>query len=145
VSISDALRLREIETSLATLLERVAVLEACQAAKTPVGPAGARDRDPPIQRLSSAPTGDAVAALGKHGGNRKSETAKDQVRDMNLKSSDTATYALRRLKRDHPELADKVVAGELSPHAAAVQAGFRRRRITVPADAGIAGRSGGSR
>jgi hypothetical protein len=37
-----------------------------------------------------------------------------------LKSSDTATYALRRLKRDHPELAEKVVSGKLSAHAAAI-------------------------
>jgi hypothetical protein len=37
----------------------------------------------------------------------------------NSDRSDTATYALRRLKRDNPELAEKVVAGVLSAHAAA--------------------------
>lgn len=43
-------------------------------------------------------------------------------------------YALRRLKRDEPELAQRVLKGEISAHAAAVQAGFRPRTITVPLD-----------
>ena len=43
------------------------------------------------------------------------------------------TYTLARLKRDAPELADRVIAGELSAHAAAVQAGFRSRKVQVPA------------
>jgi hypothetical protein len=37
------------------------------------------------------------------------------------------TYILKRLKRDRPDLADKVVRGELSAHAAAIEAGFRKR------------------
>ncbi len=44
------------------------------------------------------------------------------------------TYILRRLKRDHPELAEKVVSGEMSANAAAIEAGFRKKTITVPAD-----------
>ena len=55
----------------------------------------------------------------------------------NINSSEggtSATYALRRLKRDHPELAEKVVSGKLSAHAAAIEAGFRKRTIAVPAD-----------
>ncbi len=39
-----------------------------------------------------------------------------------------------RLKRDHPDLADDVIAGRLSAHAAAVQAGIRRPTWTAPAD-----------
>ncbi len=39
-----------------------------------------------------------------------------------------------RLKRDNPELADDVIAGRLSAHAAAVQAGIRRPTWTAPAD-----------
>ena len=34
---------------------------------------------------------------------------------------------MKRLKRDHPELAERVVNGELSANAAAIQAGFRKR------------------
>lgn len=55
----------------------------------------------------------------------------------NIKANPGGTdpdYALRRLKRDNPELAQRVLTGELSAHAAAVQAGFRPRTITVPLD-----------
>lgn len=41
------------------------------------------------------------------------------------------TYLVRRLERDHPELHAKVVAGELSPHRAAVEAGWRPRQVTL--------------
>jgi hypothetical protein len=44
------------------------------------------------------------------------------------------TYTIARLKRSHPDLASKVVAGELSANAAAIQAGFRRPMMQVPAD-----------
>jgi|SRR5271157_31400 len=36
-------------------------------------------------------------------------------------------YALRKLRKDAPELHAKVLVGELSPHRAMVQAGFRRQ------------------
>lgn len=36
------------------------------------------------------------------------------------------SYTLRRLKRDRPDLAEKVVAREMSAHAAAIEAGFRK-------------------
>lgn len=42
--------------------------------------------------------------------------------------------ALRRLRKDRPDLHAEVLAGNLSAHAAAVEAGFRRRTITVPVD-----------
>ena len=50
-------------------------------------------------------------------------------------------YAIRRLKRDDPELAQRVIRGELSPHAAAIQAGFRRKTITVPVEVAAAARA----
>lgn len=40
--------------------------------------------------------------------------------------------ALRKLRKDAPELHVDVLAGRLSAHAAMVQAGFRPRTITVP-------------
>ncbi len=43
-------------------------------------------------------------------------------------------YIAGRLKRDHPALAEEVIAGRLSAHAAAVQAGFRKPTWTAPAD-----------
>lgn len=71
-----------------------------------------------------------VGEIGGHGGKR------EQVNNVNLKTpgGNSPTYALRRLKRDRPDLAERVVAGELSANAAAIEAGFRRKTIIIPAD-----------
>lgn len=42
--------------------------------------------------------------------------------------------ALRRLRKDAPELHAEVIAGRLSAHAAMVKAGFRTRTISVPVE-----------
>ncbi len=66
-------------------------------------------------------------AEGSHGTNQHTSAV------GNTKSTENdASYALRRLKRDAPELAQRVLAGELSAHAAAIEAGFRPKTITVP-------------
>lgn len=73
--------------------------------------------------------------LGKHGGDRKSGQAKNQVGITKLKSSNNdAIYALARLDRDHKELAAQVRAGKVSIHGAATQAGFRPKRISIILD-----------
>lgn len=46
-------------------------------------------------------------------------------------SRNSATHTLKRLKRDNPELAERVVNGELSANAAAIEAGFRKPTITL--------------
>lgn len=46
----------------------------------------------------------------------------------------TSQAALRRLRKDRPDLHQRVLAGELSAHAAMVEAGFRTKTITVPAE-----------
>lgn len=43
-------------------------------------------------------------------------------------------YALRRLRKDAPELHAEVLAGHLSAHAAMIEAGFRKRTISVRLD-----------
>lgn len=43
-----------------------------------------------------------------------------------------------KLRKDRPDLHAQVLAGELSPHAAMVEAGFRKRTITVPLEPGAA-------
>jgi len=71
-----------------------------------------------------------VEAEGKHGGDRRSE--KEQVDNVNLKLSkggNAPTYALRRLKRDRPDLAKKVVEGKLSAHAATLAIRYSHRYI----------------
>lgn len=44
----------------------------------------------------------------------------------------TQAKALRRLRKDAPELHAEVLTGRLSAHAAMVQAGFRPKTISVP-------------
>lgn len=46
----------------------------------------------------------------------------------------SAAYALRKLRSDAPSLHARVLAGELSPHAAMVEAGYRKKTIQIPAD-----------
>ena len=42
-----------------------------------------------------------------------------------------AEYTLARLKRDRPDLAKEVIDGTKSPNAAAIEAGFRSRKVQV--------------
>lgn len=64
---------------------------------------------------------------------RPTKDAENKVGNTNnFKSSDNnATYAIRRLKRDRPDLAQQVIDGDLSAHAAAIEAGFRKRMVQV--------------
>jgi hypothetical protein len=45
--------------------------------------------------------------------------------------SDTADKTVARLKRDDPDLAQQVIGGEISPHAAARRKGWRKPRIVL--------------
>lgn len=142
MSLADAQRIVAIETNLAELLARVDALESRQAAETPPGATGGREGFPHAQRPSHAPADDAAMAgvvdLGRHGGDRRSIAVRNQIRNTKPRSSDTAAYVIARLNRDRPDLAEKVRVGELSANAAAIEAGFRRRMITVPADRNVA-------
>jgi hypothetical protein len=46
----------------------------------------------------------------------------------------TRAYTLDRLKRERPDLLKRVDAGELSANAAAIEAGFRKPKATIPVD-----------
>lgn len=52
----------------------------------------------------------------------------------NRPEGNTQAKALRRLRKDRPDLHAEVLAGSLSAHAAMVRAGFRHRTATVPVD-----------
>ena len=59
------------------------------------------------------------------------------IRDILTTTPDYGTslsYTLRRLKEDHPELYQRVVAGDLSANAAAREAGIRRPTTTIYTD-----------
>jgi hypothetical protein len=78
------------------------------------------------------------ALKGKHGGDRRKQAGKsDNVRLEDVTAHNAGNsdqYALRRLREGRPDLHARVLARELSPHAAMIEAGFRRRSITIPAD-----------
>lgn len=48
--------------------------------------------------------------------------------------NDDNTYLIARLKRDDPALAQQVVDGEITPNAAAIEAGYRKRYVRCRAD-----------
>lgn len=69
-------------------------------------------------------------ALPAHGGARA-----EQGNNVTLpKRGNASTYTLKRLKRDRPDLAERVISGVMSANAAAIKAGFRKRTISVPED-----------
>lgn len=70
---------------------------------------------------------DQLPALGEHGGER------GQVDNVNLvaepKGGNDSSYLTRRLKRDHPEIAEALAKGEFkSVRAAAIEAGIVRQK-----------------
>jgi hypothetical protein len=44
-------------------------------------------------------------------------------------SGNSAAYAIRRLRKDRPDIHARVLAGELTPHAGVIEAGFRKKAI----------------
>lgn len=65
---------------------------------------------------------------------RKQGQIHNNVKNLSQPEGNSIDAALRRLRKDAPELHAKVLAKELTPHAAMVQAGFRHKTITIPAD-----------
>lgn len=100
--------------------------------------------------------------VGEQGGNKNPEGRNQytEVNDNNINNDHRRTspvgtsrqFALRKLRKeankeaergDEPKIAllyERVIAGEISPHAAMVEAGFRKKMLTVPADVRAAAR-----
>lgn len=78
--------------------------------------------------------------LAPHGGARRAGVRRDADRGMGDRAGGGTgrDYLLRRLRRDRPDLAEAVLEGRASAHAAAVEAGIRRRQVAMPRDAGRA-------
>jgi hypothetical protein len=96
----------------------------------PFSPSGLHDPAPrslvvngQVRQLGR-PVPSDVRELGKHGGDRKSENAKNQGSNNRtlIHRGTTANYTLARLDRSRPDLAKRVRAGELSANAAAIKA-----------------------
>lgn len=58
----------------------------------------------------------------------------DNINKVGRPDGTSNTYALRKLRKDRPDLHGEVLAGKLSPNAAMIQAGFRQKQITVVLD-----------
>ena len=69
-----------------------------------------------------------------HGGDRRSSDFNVDNVHVERPSGNGQSAALRRLRKDAPELHAEVLAGHISPHAAMIRAGFRRRTGTVRYD-----------
>lgn len=70
-----------------------------------------------------------AAVQGKHGGDHKSEAINfDNVQVGAAPTGNSKQAAIRRLRKQRPDLLEKVKAGEMSAHAAAREAGFRKER-----------------
>lgn len=65
-------------------------------------------------------------------GGRPTEETVYNIHGIDERPSGTSrAAALRRIRKDRPDLLERVLAGELSANAAAVEAGFRRRLTTI--------------
>jgi hypothetical protein len=85
------------------------------------------------QRVEPVTKAEVEAALGSHGGDRRSPLAKeDQGSIRTLKRGENAAYLQARLRRDAPEVAVALERGEFkSARAAAIEAGIIKPVPTV--------------
>jgi hypothetical protein len=68
----------------------------------------------------------------RHRGRTVTErSTRDGDTNSSTTSSNSAEYVVSRLKRDDPELAEKVVRGEVTAHAAAREKGWRKPRVIL--------------
>jgi hypothetical protein len=85
------------------------------------------ERGAPVNAVAEdAPKAMSREEAGKLGGRGKRSTNFVQL------SHGGTDRTVARLKRDRPDLAAKVVSGELSANAAAIEAGFRHKTWTAP-------------
>ena len=82
----------------------------------------------------------AKVSAGKQGGDRKSDNIKLYNVQVDSPTGNSTAATMRRLAKDAPALHAKVIAGELTAHAAAIEAGFRPPKFQMPQDAIEAGR-----
>jgi hypothetical protein len=105
-----------------------------------------------VRRLSNPVLPKVGAPIGSHN-NPSGKTKEEQrvvrppepnVDNINFSSKTqggtSASYAIQRLKRDAPELAEKVIRGEMTPRAASIQAGIRVAEFSIPVNPQAAAR-----
>lgn len=107
--------------------------------------------EPPLKGLGT--TVEMLRKFCQSAGDREAEDLIDQatanpegrpetvnnVNGLERPQGNASARALRALRKNRPDLHAKVLAGEISPHGAMVEAGLRKKTLTVPRDAqGIA-------
>ena len=88
--------------------------------------------DVEISALFEKALKDVLPPLNVNGTNQHSNSGVG-ITNPSDKTND-AEYVIRRLKRDNPALAQQVIDGTLTANQAAIQAGFRKRKIQIPLD-----------
>ena len=93
-----------------------------------------REQDPDVASAVERAWREEVPAANTHGGDRRAE----QRHGMTLNHRERADSILARLKRDDPDMAQKVINGELTANAAARSKGWRKPRILLTSPESIA-------
>jgi hypothetical protein len=75
----------------------------------------------------------ALLPVGRPKNEDNSRNEKDVTRVIGR--SDTAAYAIARLRRDRPDIHARVLAGEITPNAGMIEAGFRKKRPSTKRNA----------
>lgn len=95
-----------------------------------------RDDAEALTLLAEARTGKHGVHIGsskKQDSNNVTITEPTDWKGYNqLERGNAAAYTLRRLKKQAPKLHQRVLDGKMSAHAAAIEAGWREKSITVP-------------
>ena len=102
------------------------------------GPITSEEATKAAVAIARRQTDPASPEFVKRGRDRKSEGIKVSntyfYRKSSPKERNSKPGTLRRLARSHPDLLARVESGELSAHAAAVQAGIRKPMRSIPVD-----------
>jgi hypothetical protein len=72
---------------------------------------------------------------GEAGDNQHTEVS-DNIRDRRPSGGNSKDYTLDRLAREDTELYERVVEGEISANQAAIEAGFRDKKASIPVHKG---------
>ena len=75
---------------------------------------------------------------GRQGGNGsnqyQSKANPDNVSNCSIDYGNSKQSGIRRLRKDRPDLLEQVLNNEMSVNKAMIQAGFRKKTITIPLD-----------
>jgi hypothetical protein len=130
LSMAAEFSLRDLDTAIA---------EAREARINEQWPPDPSARFATVEELVEHAVGEKVAVIRErkrlegHGGDRRSEGLQADI--VSLKGGNQREYLLARLERDgQTDLLARIERGDLSAHRAAIEAGYVKPTMTVPAD-----------